>query len=337
MHGAATTAALPSADAVLLVSDAAQEYTAPELEFLAHAGVGLPERGVRDHEDRPAPASGGASSSWTGATWPRPGSPRRSSRCRRRCAGTPSCTGDAERQRRVRLPRAGRLPAQAGARAGRPAGPARRWCTTSSPSPSRSRATCVAERTAQQDPAAVAALIRELTEAQAARDRAQGAVGALAADPQRRRRRPQRRHRLRPARPDEGDQPARRGRAARRRRPGEGVGPVRRLGAAGGRRGGVGQLHLGDAAGARAGPARSPSTSPTTASSCCRRCAATRRTRSGRCARWPPQPRRRRAWATKALTGLRGGYIEHADVRDARDARRLRLGDQPARHRRRAS
>jgi GTPase len=33
-HGAATMSALPSADAVLLVSDAAQEYTRPELEFL---------------------------------------------------------------------------------------------------------------------------------------------------------------------------------------------------------------------------------------------------------------------------------------------------------------
>ncbi|HEX4246594.1 MAG TPA: dynamin family protein [Pseudonocardia sp.] len=36
-HGAATMGALPRADAVLLVSDAAQEYTAPELEFLASA------------------------------------------------------------------------------------------------------------------------------------------------------------------------------------------------------------------------------------------------------------------------------------------------------------
>lgn len=36
-HGAATMAALPSADAVLLVSDASQEYTAPELEFLRNA------------------------------------------------------------------------------------------------------------------------------------------------------------------------------------------------------------------------------------------------------------------------------------------------------------
>nr|WP_211177350.1 dynamin family protein [Pseudonocardia acidicola] len=36
-HGAATMSALPSADAVVLVSDAAQEYTGPELEFLAAA------------------------------------------------------------------------------------------------------------------------------------------------------------------------------------------------------------------------------------------------------------------------------------------------------------
>ena len=36
-HGAMTTAALPTADAVLLVSDAAQEYTAPEIEFLGTA------------------------------------------------------------------------------------------------------------------------------------------------------------------------------------------------------------------------------------------------------------------------------------------------------------
>src|SRR5690349_13874661 len=42
VHGAATTAALPSADAVLLVSDAAQEYTAPELEFFAHAASVCP-------------------------------------------------------------------------------------------------------------------------------------------------------------------------------------------------------------------------------------------------------------------------------------------------------
>ncbi|MGH8886200.1 MAG: dynamin family protein [Egibacteraceae bacterium] len=37
VYGASTMAALPSADAVVLVSDAAQEYTAPELEFLRAA------------------------------------------------------------------------------------------------------------------------------------------------------------------------------------------------------------------------------------------------------------------------------------------------------------
>ncbi|OZM77006.1 dynamin family protein [Pseudonocardia sp. MH-G8] len=42
VHGAATLSALPSADAVLLVSDASQEYTAPELEFLAHAASVCP-------------------------------------------------------------------------------------------------------------------------------------------------------------------------------------------------------------------------------------------------------------------------------------------------------
>ncbi|MFC0429666.1 dynamin family protein [Kutzneria buriramensis] len=36
-HGASTMAVLPTADAVILVSDAAQEYTAPELDFLRQA------------------------------------------------------------------------------------------------------------------------------------------------------------------------------------------------------------------------------------------------------------------------------------------------------------
>jgi hypothetical protein len=42
MHGAATMAELPSADAVLFVSDASQEYTAPELEFLKQATTVCP-------------------------------------------------------------------------------------------------------------------------------------------------------------------------------------------------------------------------------------------------------------------------------------------------------
>jgi len=41
-HGAATMAELPTADAVLFVSDASQEYTAPELEFLRQATKACP-------------------------------------------------------------------------------------------------------------------------------------------------------------------------------------------------------------------------------------------------------------------------------------------------------
>jgi hypothetical protein len=42
VHGAATMAELPSADAVLFVSDASQEYTAPELAFLKQAAAMCP-------------------------------------------------------------------------------------------------------------------------------------------------------------------------------------------------------------------------------------------------------------------------------------------------------
>jgi Dynamin family len=42
VHGAATMATLPSADAVLLVSDVSQEYTAPEMEFLRQASAACP-------------------------------------------------------------------------------------------------------------------------------------------------------------------------------------------------------------------------------------------------------------------------------------------------------
>jgi Dynamin family len=42
VHGAATMSTLPSADAVLLVSDVSQEYTAPEMEFLRQASAACP-------------------------------------------------------------------------------------------------------------------------------------------------------------------------------------------------------------------------------------------------------------------------------------------------------
>ena len=55
LHGAATMAALPTADAVLLVSDASQEYTAPELEFLRQAIRLCPNVVCVAHEDRHVP------------------------------------------------------------------------------------------------------------------------------------------------------------------------------------------------------------------------------------------------------------------------------------------
>ncbi len=42
VHGSATMAMLPSADAILLVSDAADEYSRPELEFLRQAALACP-------------------------------------------------------------------------------------------------------------------------------------------------------------------------------------------------------------------------------------------------------------------------------------------------------
>src|ERR1700761_653221 len=42
VHGSATLAMLPSADAILLVSDAAAEYSRPEIEFLRQAGTVCP-------------------------------------------------------------------------------------------------------------------------------------------------------------------------------------------------------------------------------------------------------------------------------------------------------
>ena len=165
MHGAATMAALPSADAVLLVSDASQEYTAPELEFLAPRGLGVPERGVRAHQDRPATRSGGASPSSTAATCAAAGIAAELFAVSSTLRWHAVLHGDAELNAESGFPELvgylrQRVLGQAD-RLARRGGGARR--------PRRHRAArgnLRAERTAQQDPAAVAALTRELTEAQ---------------------------------------------------------------------------------------------------------------------------------------------------------------------------
>ena len=76
--------------------------------------------------------------------------------------------------------------------------------------------------------------------------------------------------------------------------------------------GGVGELHLGDTAGARAGPARRGPLLRRPGPGAARRCATTRRTRSGRCARWSRPTADEKGWAAKALIGLRGGYSSMA-------------------------
>ena len=52
-HAAATLAFLPFADALVFVSDASAELSAPEVDFLKRAGP-VPQRAVRADQDRPA-------------------------------------------------------------------------------------------------------------------------------------------------------------------------------------------------------------------------------------------------------------------------------------------
>ena len=137
VHGAATTGMLPSAHAVLLVSDAAQEYTAPELEFLRHAASVCPNVACvvtktdlypqwrrivdldRDHLAR-----------------------RRDRRPDRRGVVDTALAGGVERRRRLNAESG--FPELVGFLREHVLGQTDRWraaasCTTSSPSPSRSR------------------------------------------------------------------------------------------------------------------------------------------------------------------------------------------------------
>ena len=85
VHGSATMAMLPSADAILLVSDAAAEYSRPELEFLRQAGLVCPNVAcvlTRSTCTR----SGSGSPNWTAATCARPASTRS-------CCPPPRCCG----------------------------------------------------------------------------------------------------------------------------------------------------------------------------------------------------------------------------------------------------
>ena len=255
MHGAATTAALPSADAVLLVSDAAQEYTAPELEFLAQATAVCPnvacvvtKTDLYPEWRRIVELNRGHLAT-AGIT---DGDLRA---CRRRCAGTPSCTATPTLNAESGFPElVGYLRKRVLGQADRLA---RRGVVHDVLAVTEQIAgNLLAERTAQQDPAAAAALVRELTEAQqratALKERSarwqqtlNDGVADLNADID---------YDLR-------DRMKEISRLAEDELMGGGD-PAKvwdqfaALGAAGGGDRGVRELHLGDAAGARAGPAR---------------------------------------------------------------------------------
>ena len=217
VHGAATMAALPSADAVLLVSDAAQEYTAPELEFLAHAASVCPNvacvitktdlhpewRRIVDLDRGHLAAAGINAEIFAVSSTLRWHAVLHGDAELNAESGFPELVGYLRKRvlgQADRLARRGvvhdvlAVTEQIGGNL------RRRAHGAAGPGGGRR-----ADPRADRGPGP--------------RDRAEGAVRALAADPQRRHRRPQRRHRLRPARPDAGDQPAGRGRAARRRRP----------------------------------------------------------------------------------------------------------------------
>ena len=186
VHGAATTAALPSADAVLLVSDAAQEYTAPELEFLAHAASVCPNVACVITKTDLHP-SGGASSSSTAATSPPRGSRAEIFAVSSTLRWHAVLHGDAELNAESGFPELVALPAPSGC-SGRPTGWPAAACARR---PRRHRAdraaTCApsARRSRTRPPSR--ALTRELTEAQAHATALKERFGPLAADPQRRR------------------------------------------------------------------------------------------------------------------------------------------------------
>ena len=271
-HGAATMSALPSADAVLLVSDAAQEYTGPELEFLGAAMKLCPnvacvvtKTDLYPHWRRIMELDRGH----LGAAGIRADAFPVSSTLRLHAAKTQ----DAE------------LMDESGFR------PLvdfllRRVVGAADELDRRSTsqdvlAVCRAARRGDAgragragEPRAARAAGGRAHPGEGARRRAQAALGALADHVERRGRRPLVRHRLRPARPAAHD--LARGRtAARRRRPGRDLGPVRQLVPPAGGLGGVGQLRVGVRAGPLPVRAGGASTSRRRPRSRCRTCGST--------------------------------------------------------------
>ena len=218
-HSAATIGALPMADAVVFVSDASQEFTGPELEFLQTARRMCPNvvcvltkidfypawRKIRDLNVGP-PRRARAS---------RP----RSCACRRRCASTPCAPTTASSTASRASPQlASYLQNTIAANAERLSVRAAANDVVAVAAMLESQ--FQSERQALDDPDQAQQVVANLTEAKAKAERLQERRVEVAADAERRRDRPAGRRRPRPARPPPpGDPPGRRG--PRGQRPGE--------------------------------------------------------------------------------------------------------------------
>ena len=243
-HSAITIGALPMADAVLFVSDATQEFTGPELEFLQTATALCPNvvcvltkidfypawRKIADldagHLEAPRRARAD----------PVP--------CRRRCASHALRANDRDAQRGVGLPAARQLPAR---RRSRPtpsslgvAGRGQRRRRRRRPARSRSSRP---SGSALDDPDSAQPMVDNLAEAKAKAERAPERRRRVAADADRRHRRPHGRRRPRPAGPPAPGRPGGR-RGPRAERPGRDVGRVRAVALPPGRRGRRPQLRV---------------------------------------------------------------------------------------------
>ena len=165
MHGAATMAALPTADAVLLVSDASQEYTAPELEFLRQAVRLCPNVACVLTKTDLYPQWRRIAELDRGHLRTRASTPACSG-CRRRC-GWQAVSPATRRSTPSRASSSWRPTSPSGCWARPTCSAAGPPCTTSWPSPTSSATPCAPRRRRRTTRSASQELIARATEAQA--------------------------------------------------------------------------------------------------------------------------------------------------------------------------
>ena len=250
-HAAASLAAISMADAVLFVTDASQELTRSELDFLRQARELCRTvvcvltktdfypawRTIRDLDERPPARSIVGRAADGGVV----------------VAARPRGQGQRHRaQHRVRLRGPGQVRHRPGRRRARPSGSRAEAAAEVVAVCDQIAAQFEAERAALADPEAAQRVVDELNAAQGPGRGAQVGGGEVEPDAQRRRRRPHRRHRPRPARPDPRGAAGGR-RRGRERRPGRHLAADGVLAAVAGLLRAAGQLR----AAARRGPTRS--------------------------------------------------------------------------------